>query len=632
MKKIFTSCLALFVFKFSYTQLPAGFLAPIPDTLKKNAHSVTREEETVFEIRAIDKGSCRIHRMITVLDETDKDELDFEMHTDKFHLLDDVSVIIYNSTGEKIKNYNKKDLSVVTNIGEGLVSDGKVYYMQAPAVKSYPVHIQLDYEIKYNGLLHYPAYHVQVSGQSVEKSTFTAIVPADLDLRYKEKNIKLAPEITTDKGNKIYKWTVKNLPAIRYEPESVSFESRYPSVLLAPNRFSLDGNEGDMTSWEKFGEWYASLTKKTMNLAPERKLFFQELVKAAPTDKEKAAIIYRYLQQNCRYVLITLGIGGFKPFEASFVDSKKYGDCKALSNYVQACLDAVGIKSYQALINAEYNKEPVDPSFPCNTFNHDILCIPLQNDSVWLECTSNTNEFGVLGSFTENRNALLITENGGKLVSTPKSIAANNSFTTRTVVNLEEDGSGTAKVNIRPNGEYRKHFIATAKKDDQKIYIVNELGFIQPDDFSLTEKQKNGAELMIDLTLEKIPSFTAGTKMFLSPRIYKLWDKTLPDAANRKQDYYFYCPFIKEDSTIYHLPQGYTIDVLPEPKKVSFDYGKFNTSFSYDKDRNEVLSIAELELTNYHILSADFAKAKTFFDEVLAEYNTKIVIKKSAGN
>ena len=211
-----------------------------------------------------------------------------------------------------------------------------------------------------------------------------------------------------------------------------------------------------MSTWQDFGKWYGSLAKNANNLTEERKQFFQTLVKDATNDREKIKIIYNYLQSNCRYVLIALGIGGFKPFEADFVDKKKYGDCKALSNYTQACLSAIGIKSYQALINASYNKEPVDPAFPHNGFNHVIICVPLQKDSIWLECTSNTIEFGVLGNFTENRNALLITEDGGKLVATPRSKASDNTFSSYSIIDLAADGSGIVSVTLNTSGEYKQ--------------------------------------------------------------------------------------------------------------------------------------------------------------------------------
>src|SRR6185312_13501516 len=142
----------------------------------------------------------------------------------------------------------------------------------------------------------------------------------------------------------------------------------------------------------------------------------------------KARFLYNYLQKNVRYVSVQLGIGGYKPFPASFVDEKKYGDCKALSNYMLTLLKTVGIPSYCAVINAGTNAEPADPDFVNDPFNHIILCVPFKNDTTWLECTSATSPFGKLGSFTENRKALLVTEDGGKLVNTPRSTMQDNQF------------------------------------------------------------------------------------------------------------------------------------------------------------------------------------------------------------
>jgi hypothetical protein len=73
-------------------------------------------------------------------------------------------------------------------------------------------------------------------------------------------------------------------------------------------------------------------------------------------------------------------------------------------------------------------RNQVDPDFPENGFNHVILCVPDQKDSVWLECTSSSNEFNELGTFTENRYALLITDEGGALVPTPKSYSSSNTL------------------------------------------------------------------------------------------------------------------------------------------------------------------------------------------------------------
>jgi hypothetical protein len=350
--------------------------------------------------------------------------------------------------------------------GEGLVPDGKVHYLKINPT-AYPISLQTDYTLKFNGLCHYPSYEIQQPAQSIEKAHFTVRMPSEMELRYKLQNCTLAPTISQEGKNKIYEWDFNLLPAVKYEEGSVSRESRYPKIIVAPSKFELEGYEGDMTSWQSFGKWYGDLSKKALDLPAPRQVELNEMVKNAANEKEKIKIIYQYLQKNFRYVSIQLGIGGYKPFAASFVDEKKYGDCKALSNYTQACLAAIGIKSYQALINAEYNKEPVDPTFTNNNFNHVILCVPLTNDTIWLECTSNTNDFGVLGNFTENRNALLITEAGGKLVPTPRSNAKDNTFNCVSTINLQEDGSGKATIQIQCNGEYKQdmmHYISNEKK------------------------------------------------------------------------------------------------------------------------------------------------------------------------
>ena len=207
-------------------------------------------------------------------------------------------------------------------MGEGLVDDGYVTFYNV-STSSYPVTIDLEYELKFKGTLFYPSFEILTPRTGVIRSSFIARVPIGLDLRYKARNSSLAPAIKDDGKIKSYTWTVNNLAPFEFEESAVSYENRYPSILLAPNKFKMDDYEGDMTSWKSFGLWYASLKKGIDVLPEDKRIFFREMVSGAKNDKEKIRIIYEYLQKNFRYVSIQLGIGGFKPFPASFTESKK---------------------------------------------------------------------------------------------------------------------------------------------------------------------------------------------------------------------------------------------------------------------------------------------------------------------
>src|SRR4030095_10428448 len=432
----FFTLLVLFV----WSQTISYNLSAIPDSIKKDAKVIVQTENQIFTIEDINDATLYVHKIYTVVNEDGKDELDFFVTTSKFKSLSDAELKVYDANGKQISKHKKKEMTTHA-MGEGLVDDGYVTFYIVNT-SNYPVTIDLEYELKFKGTLFYPSFEILTPGTGVIQSSFAAKVPVGLDLRYKESNIKLSPAIKDDGKIKSYTWTVNNLAPFEYEEGAVSYENRYPSIVLAPNKFKMEDYEGDMTSWKSFGMWYASLKKGIDVLPEDKKIFFREMVSGAKNDREKAKIIYEYLQKNFRYVSIQLGIGGFKPFPATFTESKKYGDCKGLSNFMQAALDGVGIKSYQALINRQSNGLPVDPDFPYNRFNHVILLVPLKEDSVWLECTSSSLDFGSLDVSTENKNALLITENGGVLISTPSSSPHSNIFSAYSKIMLNEDGSG----------------------------------------------------------------------------------------------------------------------------------------------------------------------------------------------
>ena len=77
----------------------------IPDSLKKNADAVTREEYIKFTIKDINSARFEVHEVITILNESASSYLDFHEFSYEFRSLDDAEIKVYDALGIKKNTY-----------------------------------------------------------------------------------------------------------------------------------------------------------------------------------------------------------------------------------------------------------------------------------------------------------------------------------------------------------------------------------------------------------------------------------------------------------------------------------------------------------------------------------------------
>jgi Domain of Unknown Function with PDB structure (DUF3857) len=631
MKKLNTTLFLLMLVFCSHAQLNIYSALTIPDSLKKDADMVMREEHIKLSIKDKNTARYEVHQVFTVMNEQAKKHLSFVQFSDKFNVLDDAEIKVYDLLGVKKNTLSKKEMTSL-NYGEGLVPEGKVTYFNINA-PVYPITVEFNYSIKFKGIFSLPGFDMHSPWQSVQHSVFEIETPADLGVRYKLINTNMQPLINHDGSREIYKWELNNLKAYKLEKHSGSSSFYEPAVLVAPNKFQLDEYDGDMTSWKNFGAWIDNLYLKTVGLPEEKKFFYQAMVKNATTDREKATILYDYMQNNMRYVSIQLGIGGLRPFPASFVDDKKYGDCKALSNYLKSALDAVGVKSNLVIIQGSNTPRNVLEDFPANYFNHCILSIPQPKDTIWLECTSTTLPFAQLGPFTENRKAMMITSQGGALVNTPVSNYKSNTETVHTVIEVNEEGGAKVKADYSLWGDGRDELLNRyhdLKEDEKRKFFITYNEWKQPDNFEISNSKNKANPYLVTATMdyEKVYSFNAGSKLFFEPRLYPVFDEEIPEYEKRIRDYYFTCPYQVIDTTVYKFPAGFNAENIPKNKLVQFPFAHYACNYNWDAATRTLTAIALLQIKERVIKAADYTKLGDFKKQVMADMNEKIVMKK----
>lgn len=608
--------------------------AGIPDSLKEDANSIIRYSSDEIRIKGPGKAVIKHHSLVTILNEKgDKDAIIVYGYNKKYDTYSYIDVHVYDESGKMIKKYHKSDMyDGAASSDETLVSDERFLGLKH-TVSRYPETLEVSYEEDLSSFIDFDPWVLQHGEQSLQNETCKVFVNPDLGFKYKCENISIEPIKAGEAEFETYSWSVSNKKAFKIEDGAKAWRV-LPEVKFTINKFNCYGYPGDLSSWQSYGKWVYDLNKDVCTLSPQRVTEIKKMTDTIKTDREKAKFLYEYLQKSMRYVSVDLGIGGYKPFDANFVDQKKYGDCKALANYMYALLKAVDIKSYWAIIRRGTNEYAANPDFPFNSFNHEILCVPFKTDTAWLDCTDTYQPFGTLDITTLNRNALLITEEGGKLVNTPRSTAQENQLNSEVHIELQADGGAKAHVKVLSTGDYRQMFIdiTSEKTDDQKEFLLKYFNIKQPSsfDFKTSPNKTEINELNMDLEYDKFCDVLAGDKQFHRPRVFDLWTFTTPITEKRKSDFYFDHPMQKSCVTTIDLPAGFEVETLPTNASLKFTYGNYEINYVYNKDKNQVISTAKFVLTNYLIPAAKYTEMQQYMDGIAKAQNKKLVIRKKA--
>ena len=561
---------------------PQYAVSGIPENLLDGANAVVREDQNYLNILNKGQGVFTTAYAITILNESGKQNAYYTLYYDKLKKINYMRARVYDKNGKYVRTLKKRDIKDYSSAdGYSLYSDNRIKYANM-SHNEYPYTVLFEYQQNYNGLLFYRGWHPQSNRKmAVEKSTFTIKTPANLPFRYKAINLEKATKPTGNTGRQT--WTIKNLEPFKIE--SYIKKPSFPMLLLAPSNFSIEGYEGNMQSWKDLGMWQNKLNAGRDRIDPATIQKLKSLTSGAKNTEEKVRKVYEYLQQNTRYVSIQLGIGGWQPFKAKVVDEKGYGDCKALSNYTYAMLKALGIKSHYTLIRAGEDEPNIHTDFPSRQFNHVILCVPNKQDTIWLECTSQRKSLGYMGSFTGDRDVLLITPNGGKVAHTPIYDQSANTLYRNAKVTIDSEGNAQADVQTNYQAiqsESIAYFI-NQKPDRQKKWLYKKIDLpsfeIMKFNFTLKKGKLPVATEKLALKVRKLAS-KSGKRLFLKPNILnRLSSRYIPPRnKNRKNDIYIPAKeaFTDIDTINYQIPEKYHAEYKPQPIKIESEFGTYD--------------------------------------------------------
>jgi hypothetical protein len=544
----------------------------------------------------------------------------------KMNKVTNIEASITDADGKEVKRLKKSDI-IERNEGSPISFYDDTYVKEfALRNNTYPYTFRYSYRIESSQFIFITAWTPVIDKEiPTWQATLKLSAPEGYRLNYTS-NLIDKPGIDSIPGHVYYSWKASFTSPVKAEAWSPPLMNFFPYVEVVPEKFNYEEG-GNQKSWQSFGNWNLSLLQGLSDL-PQAEMFKIHAITDSITDKkEKIRALFHYLQDATRYINVSIKTGGLKPFPASYVAENKFGDCKALANYFKSCLSLINIEAFYTTIYAGTQIVPIETGFPSQQFNHVILFIPIEQDTLWVDCTSDL-AFGYLGTFTQNRPALVLSPDASSLINTP-------ALTFEQVMEYQH-----IAVNFKPDGKVEADFINTYKGEKYEMLSYMLIYFSESQRMKYLGKTIAGSEFQMETYSLNVPfrdkpeivlKYTALSEHFFQKysnealiKIFPIDGFVLEDPAKRKLPVQIDYPVFQVDTIEYKLPENYHLSKLPQNVKLSSAYGEYQAEFVPEEDSIIVIKQLKINAGSYPLdeYQAFYAFMKSILDSEDAQYIT----------
>lgn len=600
------------------------------EKLKENANSIVLYESFEIEIKASDKVIYTTKKRILFLNETGYKSNDFSVHYDKFNKIKTCKAIVIGISGNVIREIKKsefKDHSLVD--GVSIFSDNRVLNLEYTPL-NYPLILEYQSEVESsNGAILSPWYPISNLNQSVLYTEFIIKNESKNTIKFSEVNFSFLPIEKEEIANNV-KYVCKNVSAFK-EEQLANYTDELPYVRLLQNNATVEGNTFNFQSWKTYGiDYYENFLKDNSTISEETKNKINALILPSDSKIDKLKKVYKFLQENTRYVSVQVGVGGWKPMPIAEVEKYGYGDCKGLSNYARAILKSIGIDSYCTVIYGGEKKD-INPDIIGFQGNHMILSVPVDDQIIFLECTSQTNPFGYLGTFTSDRNALQLKSDGAEIVKTTKYLCEENTQYTKAnfILNLDKSIQGTVSIDSK-NIQY-SHLNGFENQDKKEIIEGYQERYSHLNSLLISDikfnNDKHNISFSEKFTLKASNYFIYDNNNIILPlNVLNKSEFNLTKYRNRKFSFTIKYGFFDTDEISFKIPTGYTLKIVPEKFEINERFGIY--SIEIKKDHDIILFKRTIKVFDGKYPKEEFENYRKFKEFISRNDNIKLVLEK----
>ena len=216
----------------------------------------------------------------------------------------------------------------------------------------------------------------------LELTRYRLIWPTDRALAIRNRNTGVQPTRTRVGDDTIYEWRIGDAELTRSENGTPAWYPTWGNVEVS-----------SMTRWAEVVDWALPLYSGHDTLPPQLADRAGRIMAKYPKPEDRITEAMRLVEDDVRYVSLSMGAGSYTPRSPAEVVRSGFGDCKDKSQLLVALLRRMGVEAYVALTDLDEGQGLAQMPPSANIFDHAIVQVRFKGRSYWLDPTGS-NEGG----------------------------------------------------------------------------------------------------------------------------------------------------------------------------------------------------------------------------------------------
>jgi len=448
------------------------------------------------------------------------------------------------------------------------------------------------------------------------------IVPDNLELRFMNHNADISPSVDHEGNKVIYRWEIKGKETEVAEENMPPGAEVFQTVTVS-----------SLKSWAQLADLFWNLYSKNIVISPEMKTKIEEITEKGDSLSGKIQSIIKYIQDEYRYLSMSIESHRYEPHPSNEVFINKYGDCKDQTVLAIAMLGEIGVKAYPALFSytfdPDFEKRLPMPSY----FNHVILCIEHEGTKYYTDPQRKGFYFDETPYDLTGGYVLLLNGEGELLERIPQAKPDLYINSSEYMVEINEDGSalfeGSKTFPRVPSIRIRSAYLNNTEEGRKKMLSSLDAS-LSSGGTMISSTLNNIDDPYKNITIDATYRRTDFVKVANDMMMFGLGQMNMPILASTQRRYpiVFSGNYRFENRLDFIIPECFEILTLPKNMHYETEFATFIRLYEAAGRAIKASDIFEIKMAR--LAPTAYEDVRKFFNNVKNSTNDTIVIKREA--